>query len=117
MQHSKLVGLQDPAERIANVAVAAYDAATAPQTSPSGSVSYDNGDGTRTIIGPQAGSGEGAPSGQAIATHVGDVTPPPVPTGVKAWSGDGTLHVSWDGTLIDNPATDDTSSMVQITNP
>lgn len=99
MQHSKLVGLQDPAERIANVAVAAYDAATAPQTSPSGSVSYDNGDGTRTIIGPQAGSGEGAPSGQAIATHVGDVTPPPVPTGVKAWSGDGTLHVSWDGTL------------------
>ena len=58
-----------------------------------------NADGTKTIIGPQAGSGDGAPSGQAIATHVGDVTPPPVPTGIRAWSGDGSLHVMWDGTL------------------
>ena len=99
MKHSKLIGLQTSAERLARVAVAAYDAATAPQTAPSGSISLDNADGTRTIIGPQAGSGDGAPSGQAIATHVGDVTPPPVPTGIRAWSGDGSLHVMWDGTL------------------
>lgn len=99
MKHGKLIGLQTSAERLARVAVAAYDAATAPQTAPSGSISLDNADGTRTIIGPQAGSGEGAPSGQAIATHVGDVTPPPVPTGIRAWSGDGSLHVMWDGML------------------
>lgn len=99
MKHGKLIGLQTDAERLARVAVAAYDAATAPQTAPSGSISLDNADGTRTIIGPQAGSGEGAPSGQAIATHVGDTTPPPVPAGITAWSGDGSLHVMWDGTL------------------
>ena len=99
MKHGKLIGLQTDAERLARVAVAAYDAATAPQTAPSGSISLDNADGTRTVIGPQAGSGEGAPSGQAIATHVGDTTPPPVPTGITAWSGDGSLHVAWDGTL------------------
>ena len=99
MKHGKLIGLQTSAERLARVAVAAYDAATAPQTAPSGSISLDNADGTRTIIGPQAGSGDGAPSGQAIATHVGDTTPPPVPTGITAWSGDGSLHVMWDGTL------------------
>ena len=101
MKHSKLIGFQTPAERIARVAGAAYDAATAPQTAPSGSISVDNADGTHTIIGPQAGSGEGAPSGQFIATHVGDTTPPPVPAGIKAWSGDGSLHVSWNGTLKD----------------
>ena len=99
MKHGKLIGLQTSAERLARVAVAAYDAAMAPQTAPSGSISLDNADGTRTVIGPQAGSGEGAPSGQAIATHVGDTTPPPVPTGITAWSGDGSLHVAWDGTL------------------
>lgn len=99
MKHGKLLGLQTDAERLARVAVAAYDAATAPQTAPSGSISLDNADGTKTIIGPQAGSGDGAPSGQAMATHVGDTTPPPVPTGITAWSGDGSLHVMWDGTL------------------
>ena len=99
MKHGKLIGLQTDIERLARVAVAAYDAATAPQTAPSGSISLDNADGTRTIIGPQAGSGDGAPSGQAMATHVGDTTPPPVPTGITAWSGDGSLHVMWDGTL------------------
>lgn len=99
MKHGKLIGLQTNAERLARVAAAAYDAATAPQTAPSGSISVDNGDGTHTIIGPQAGSGEGAPSGQFIAPHVGDTTPPPVPTGITAWSGDGSLHVMWDGTL------------------
>lgn len=99
MRHTKLDGLMTPVERIARVAASAYDAATAPQTAPSGSISIDNADGTHTIIGPQAGSGDGAPSGQSIAPHVGDTTPPPVPTGITAWSGDGSLHVAWDGTL------------------
>lgn len=52
MKHGKLIGLQTSAERLARVAAAAYDAATAPQTAPSGSISLDNADGTRTIIGP-----------------------------------------------------------------
>ena len=99
MIHPKLEGLMTPVERIARVAAIAYDAATAPTTAPSGTIAVSNADGTKTIIGPQAGSGDGAPSGQAIATHVGDVTPPPVPTGIRAWSGDGSLHVMWDGTL------------------
>lgn len=99
MRHTKLEGLMTPIERLGRVSAAAYDAATRPRTAPSGTISYDNADGTRTIIGPQAGSGEGAPSGQAMATHVGDTTPPPVPTGITAWSGDGSLHVMWDGTL------------------
>lgn len=101
MRHTKLDGLMTPAERIARVAASAYDAATAPATAPSGTIAVSNADGTKTIIGPQAGAGEGAPGGQAIATHVGDTTPPPVPSGIKAWSGDGCLHVSWDGTLED----------------
>ena len=99
MRHTKLDGLMTPAERIARVAASAYDAATAPATAPSGTIAVSNADGTKTIIGPQAGAGEEAPGGQAIATHVGDTTPPPVPTGITAWSGDGSLHVSWDGTL------------------
>lgn len=99
MRHTKLDGLMTPVERIARVAASAYDAATAPATAPSGTIAVSNLDGTHTIIGPQAGSGEGAPSGQYIAPHVGDTTPPPVPTGITAWSGDGSLHVAWDGTL------------------
>lgn len=99
MRHTKLDGLMTPAERIARVAASAYDAATAPATAPSGTIAVSNADGTKTIIGPQAGAGEEAPGGQAIATHVGDTTPPPVPSGIKAWSGDGCLHVMWDGTL------------------
>lgn len=99
--HRKAVALMEPMEAMARLAASAQSRAEAAQTRSSGSASYDNGDGTRTIIGPQAGSGESAPSGQAIATHVGDTTPPPVPTGIKAWSGDGCLHMSWDGTLAD----------------
>lgn len=101
MIHNKLGGLIGDAERIARVAVAAYDMASLPATAPSGTASYDNGDGTRTVIGPQAG-------GRTIATHVGDLTPPPVPSGIRAWSGDGRLHVTWDGTL-DGPIPPDFS--------
>lgn len=97
--HRKAVALMEPMEAVARLAAMAQSRAESAQTRASGSASFDNADGTRTIIGPQAGSGDGAPSGQAIATHVGDVTPPPVPTGITAWSGDGSLHVMWDGTL------------------
>ena len=97
--HRKATPLMEPMEAMARLAAGARSRAEAAQTRSSGSASFDNADGTRTIIGPQAGSGEGAPSGQAIATHVGDTTPPPVPTGITAWSGDGSLHVMWDGTL------------------
>lgn len=92
MIHPKLDALTGDMERIARVAVGAYELASAPSTTPSGTVSYDNGDGTRTVIGPQTGPA-------TMATHVGDVTPPPVPTGIRAWSGDGSLHVLWAGSL------------------
>ena len=98
MIHTRLEGLVGDAERIARVAVAAYDLASLPSTAPSGTASYDNRDGTRTVIGPQTGSA-------TMATHVGDVTPPPAPTGIRAWSGDGYLHVLWAGSLAgDAPA-------------
>lgn len=92
MIHEKLPGLMSPIEKVARVAGSASDAARSLDTRPSGSVSYDNADGTRTVIGPAAGD-------RTVATHVGDTTAPPVPSGVSAWSGDGSLHVSWDGTL------------------
>ena len=103
--HRKAVALMEPMEAMARLAARAQSRAEAVQTRASGSASWDNADGTRTIIGPQAGSGDGAPSGQAIATHVGDTTPPPVPAGIRAWSGDGSLHVLWAGSLAgDMPA-------------
>lgn len=92
MIHEKLPGLMSPIEKVARVAGSASDAARSLDTRPSGSVSYDNADGTRTVIGPAAGD-------RTVATHVGDTTAPPIPRGVSAWSGDGSLHVSWDGTL------------------
>jgi hypothetical protein len=92
MIHRKLQGLMSPIEKVARVAGSASDAARSLDTRPSGSVSYDNADGTRTVIGPATGD-------RTVATHVGDTTAPPVPSGVSAWSGDGSLHVSWDGTL------------------
>ena len=92
MIHRKLPGLMSPIEKVARVAGSASDAARSLDTRPSGTVSYDNADGTRTVIGPAAGD-------RTVATHVGDTTAPPIPKGVSAWSGDGSLHVSWDGTL------------------
>lgn len=92
MIHRKLPGLMSPIEKVTRVAGSASDAARSLDTRPSGSVSYDNADGTRTVIGPAAGD-------RTVATHVGDTAAPPAPRGVSAWSGDGSLHVSWDGTL------------------
>ncbi|MCI6844178.1 MAG: hypothetical protein MR874_05400, partial [Coriobacteriaceae bacterium] len=85
-------GLIGDAERIARVAVAAYDMASLPATAPSGTASYDNGDGTRTVIGPQAG-------GRTIATHVGDLTPPGRPLGVAGASSAGVVYIAWGGEL------------------
>jgi hypothetical protein len=96
--HRKAVALMEPMEAMARLAARAQSRAEAAQTRASGSASWDNADGTRTVIGPQAGSA-------TMATHVGDVTPPPVPTGIRAWSGDGSLHVLWAGSLAgDVPA-------------
>lgn len=96
--HRKAVALMEPMEAMARLAAGAQSRAEAAQTRASGSASWDNADGTRTVIGPQTGSA-------TMATHVGDVTPPPVPTGIRAWSGDGSLHVLWAGSLAgDVPA-------------
>ena len=92
MIHARLEGLVGDAERIARVAVAAYDLASLPSTAPSGTASYDNGDGTRTVIGPQAG-------GRTIATHVGDLTPPGRPLGVAGASSAGVVYIAWGGEL------------------
>lgn len=92
MIHTRLEGLVGDAERVARVAVAAYDLASLPSTAPSGTASYDNGDGTRTVIGPQAG-------GRTIATHVGDLTPPGRPLGVAGASSAGVVYIAWGGEL------------------
>lgn len=93
MRHVKLVGIMSPMEMMANVAASAAQSAREATTRQSGTISVPNADGTRSILGVQNGNG------MSMATHVGDVTPPPVPTGIRAWSGDGSLHVMWDGTL------------------
>lgn len=90
--HRKATPLMEPMEAMARLAAGARSRAEAAQTRSSGSASYDNGDGTRTVIGPQTGSA-------TMATHVGDTTPPGIPTGVTATSTSGMLTVHWDGTL------------------
>ena len=97
MEHRKLDALMTPVERIARVAAAGVNLAKAPQTAPSGAISLDNADGTRTIIG-EVVNGEDNPS-YTMATHVGDTTPPGVPTGITATSKSGVVVVEWDGTL------------------
>ena len=97
MQHRKLDALMSSIEKIARVAAAGVEQARAVQTEPSGAKSYDNADGTRTIIGNIA-NGESNPS-FTMATHVGDETPPGTPTGVTASSKSGVVVVEWDGTL------------------
>ena len=86
------------AEAIATTAAAALSQATSQQTSPTGSTVTHNADGTKTISGSVLGT-DSTGASVTTATHVGDTTPPGVPTGVTAWSGDGAVHVSWDGTL------------------
>lgn len=90
MIHSKANALKTTAELLADMAVDARATAHSAQTGHSGLIYVENEDGTATVI----GSGDAT-----LATHVGDTTPPPVPSGVAASSVDGTVAVTWDGTL------------------
>lgn len=90
--HRKAVALMEPMEAMARLAARAQARAEGAQTRASGSASYDNGDGTRTVIGPQTGSA-------TMATHVGDVTPPGRPMGVAGASSAGVVYVAWGGEL------------------
>lgn len=90
--HRKAVALMEPMEAMARLAAGVQSRAEAAQTRASGSASYDNGDGTRTVIGPQTGSA-------TMATHVGDVTPPGRPMGVAGASSAGVVYVAWGGEL------------------
>jgi predicted nucleic acid-binding Zn-ribbon protein len=66
--------------------------ATRQQTGNAGSVTIPNADGTKTVMGADAGD-------TTVARFVGRVTPPNRPTGIQAESHMGTLFVAWDGTL------------------
>ena len=90
--HRKAVALMEPMEAMARLAARAQSRAEAAQTRASGSASWDNGDGTRTVIGAQAG-------GRTIATHVGDLTPPGRPLGVAGASSAGVVYIAWGGEL------------------
>lgn len=90
--HRKAVALMDPIEAVARLAASAQARAESAQTRASGSASFDNADGTRTVIGPQTGSA-------TMATHVGDVTPPGRPLGVAGASSAGVVYVAWGGEL------------------
>ncbi len=98
MIHRKAMSLMSTAEAIAATAATALTQATSQQTSPTGSTVTHNADGTKTITGSVLGT-DSTGTSVTTATHVGDTTPPGVPTGVTAWSGDGSVHVSWDGTI------------------
>lgn len=91
MRHEKLDGIKTPFEKILSAVSSVHDVAASSLTTPTGSVSFDNSDGTRTIIGAQIGNNN-------IATHVGDTTPPPKPIFSAKCKG-GVLSVQWDGKL------------------
>ena len=91
MQHA-LITPQSPGEQLAALAAGALDMASRQQTGAAGSSTWHNEDGTRTVIGPNAGS-------SGIAPWVGDTTAPGMPTGVGVDSAAGMILVSWDGTL------------------
>ncbi len=90
--HRKATALMDPLEAMARLAARAGERAESAQTRASGTASWENPDGTRTLIGPQAG-------GATIATHVGDSTPPGRPLGVAGASSAGVVYVAWGGEL------------------
>lgn len=98
MLHNKSVRLMSPSEYTQRIAAQALNHVARMQTTPTGTIVTHNADGTKTIAGPVLGT-DSTGTSVTTATHVGDTTPPGVPTGVTAWSGDGSLHVSWDGTL------------------
>lgn len=91
MQHP-LITPPTPAEQLAALAAGALDAASGQQTRATGSATYHNPDGTKTLIGADA-------AGQGIAPWVGDTTAPGMPTGISVDSSAGMILVSWDGSL------------------
>lgn len=83
----------------AGLAQLALSKAKKQQTRKAGSATWHNEDGTRTVIGPDAGS-------SGIAPWVGDTTPPGMPTGIGVDSAAGMILVSWDGSLQDGVPAD-----------
>ena len=83
--------LQDERILPLSLAVKAMIGVESLRTRPSGMVSFDNADGTKTIIG---GSGT-----DQIATNAGDTQAPSRPTGLSATSTMQVALVHWDGTL------------------
>lgn len=75
-----------------DAANAAVRLASRQMTGNAGSVTIPNADGTKTVMGVDAGDA-------GVAPWVGDTTAPGTPTGVSAQSGSGMIVVSWDGTL------------------
>ncbi len=100
MIHQKLGKTMTPIERLANMASASFKQGRTAETKPSGSISINNADGTRTIIGAVN------KTGSSFATHVGDTTPPPEPQGITVSSEAGTITAHWDGTLKDTIPSD-----------
>ena len=98
MLHNKSARLMSPSEYTQRIAAEALNHVARMQTTPTGTIVTNNADGTKTIAGPVLGT-DSTGTSVTTATHVGDTTPPGVPTGVTAWSGDGSVHVAWDGTL------------------
>lgn len=76
----------------AGLAQLALSKAKKQQTRKAGSATWHNEDGTRTVIGPDAGT-------SGIAPWVGDTTAPGMPTGIGVDSAAGMILVSWNGSL------------------
>lgn len=66
--------------------------ATRQQTSNAGSVTITNADGTKTVIGMDAGA-------SGVAPWVGDTTAPGKPTGMSVSSRNAAVFVGWDGSM------------------
>ncbi|WP_298578708.1 hypothetical protein [uncultured Olegusella sp.] len=96
MLHRKINN--SPLEVLAHMATESDDATTEQANALSGSISIDNPDGTRTVIGAAAGT-DAAGVSRGIAPFVGDTTPPGKPTGIDVVSSVGTISVGWNGTL------------------
>lgn len=81
-----------PMEQVLATTTDALASSSHQQTSLSASTAWHNVDGSRTLVGPAAGS-------EGIVQWVGDTTAPGTPSGVDTDSAAGMVLVSWDGTL------------------
>lgn len=81
-----------PMEQVLAATTDALTSSSHQQTSLSASTAWHNVDGSRTLVGPAAGS-------EGIVQWVGDTTAPGVPSGIDVESAAGMVMVSWDGTL------------------